>query len=405
MKRVLFALLFAVVSLVAVLLVRGLLSSSRQVVSEASPPVRVDADGVAERLAGALRIRTLSVPGGPEDEATFLELHDYLAVTWPVAHATLTREVVGGLSLLYAWQGTDPSLPPLLLLGHLDTVPVDPAAEASWTRPPFSGEVADGFVWGRGALDDKGQVVAQLEAVEALLVEGFRPRRTVLLAYGHDEEIGGRRGAGEIAALLEARGVRASLVLDEGMIIADGMVPGVAAPAALLGISEKGSIHVRISATGEPGHSSMPPRHTAVGRVSAAVAKLEASPMKAALDGPAAMLFDVLGPEMDFGKRLVFANRWLLGPLVVKTLEANHRTNALVRTTAAETRPTSSPRWPRRSSTSASTPATTSSRCSRTPARSSGTRTSVSRWTPTTSRASHRRSPTSMGPGIGSWSA
>src|SRR5258708_4022762 len=156
----------------------------------------VDARAAAEHLAAALRFRTVARPDGqPAEPAEMAGLDRYLEATFPRVRAALSREVVADYSLLYTWRGADPALPPLLLLSHLDVVPV----EGGWTVPPFSGRIADGWIWGRGALDDKMGVVGALQAVELLLPRGFRPRRTVLLAFGHDEEVGGRRGAAIIA--------------------------------------------------------------------------------------------------------------------------------------------------------------------------------------------------------------
>ncbi|HEX2188994.1 MAG TPA: M20/M25/M40 family metallo-hydrolase, partial [Longimicrobiaceae bacterium] len=209
-------LLLGVLLLVGVLVARAFGFDSRQVPAEPAAPFSVDTAAAAERLAGALRIRTVSFSdSAPAAGPEWAEMHAYLARSFPRAHAALRRETLGG-SLLYTWPGAEPPLPPVLLMGHLDVVPVEPGTERAWTRPPFAGVVADGFVWGRGALDDKLGVLGTLEAVEGLLAEGFRPRRTVLLAFGSDEEVGGRRGAARIAALLRARRVRPAWVLDEG---------------------------------------------------------------------------------------------------------------------------------------------------------------------------------------------
>ena len=179
--------------------------------------------------------------------------------------------------------------------------------------------------------------MAVLEAVEMLLKKGFEPRRTVYLAFGHDEEIGGKAGAARIAAVFESRKIRLKYALDEGLAITQGIVPGVEKPAALVGIAEKGSISVELSALASGGHSSMPPAQTAVGIVAAAVHSLENNPMPASLDGPAALLFDRLGPEMPFLTKLAIANRWLLGRVIIGQLTNGPATNALVRTTTAAT--------------------------------------------------------------------
>ena len=153
-------------------------------------------------------------------------------------------------SLLFRWPGSDPGLAPILLMGHLDVVPVEPGTEARWTHPPFSGAVDGAFVWGRGALDDKVSVLGLAEATELLLREGFAPRRTVYLAFGHDEEIGGNHGAAAIARTLGERGVRLAFTLDEGMgIVQRGLVPGLDGDVALVGIAEKGYVSLELAAT------------------------------------------------------------------------------------------------------------------------------------------------------------
>jgi carboxypeptidase PM20D1 len=195
----------------------------------------------------------------------------------------------------------------------------------------------DGFIWGRGALDNKSAVLGTLEAVEMLLLEGFRPARTLYLAYGHDEEVGGAAGAGEIAQLLKARGVELEMVLDEGGVISDGILPGIAEPVALVGIAEKGFVTVELSAQAAGGHSSLPQGQSAIGILSAAVARLESSPMEARLEGPTRQLLDQIGPRFPISQRAVFANLWLTAPLVLRRLEGSPTTNAMVRTTTAPT--------------------------------------------------------------------
>ena len=192
-------------------------------------PLALDEAALAERLAGAVRIPTISLEDRSAiDRAAFDTLLAYLRSSFPRTHAALKLEAVSTHSLLYTWAGRDAQTAPVLLLAHLDVVPVEPGTEARWTHPPFSGAIADGYVWGRGALDDKNGALAQLEAVEHLLASGFTPQRTILLAFGHDEEIGGKEGAQKIAALLKERGVKAEWALDEGGAITQGIIKGVA---------------------------------------------------------------------------------------------------------------------------------------------------------------------------------
>jgi carboxypeptidase PM20D1 len=321
----------------ALVLVRTAVSRPRR---EPLPPAEAltfDAAAATERLAGAVRIPTVSAENAADrPAAAFAALEAHLARSFPLTHATLKRETVGDGALLYTWTGAEP-LPPIVLMGHLDVVPVEAGTEAAWTHQPFGGEIADGFVWGRGTLDDKVTVLGILEAVEALAREGHRPRRTVLLAFGADEEVGGQGGAARIAALLRERGTTPALVVDEGGAIMHDAVPGVRAPVALVGIAEKGFASVELLATSPGGHSMAPPPHTAVGILARAVARLEDHPFPATLGGATTALFDAVSPEMPFGMRLLFANRWLFAPVIEWQLSRNPSTNATIRTTTAVT--------------------------------------------------------------------
>jgi carboxypeptidase PM20D1 len=264
-------------------------------------------------------------------------MHAYLENAFPEVHSQLERETVRRHSLLYTWRGTDPSLKPILLMGHLDVVPIEPGTEHKWSEAPFSGRVSGGSIWGRGAVDNKSAVVGMLEAVEMLLKEGFRPARTVYLAYGHDEEVGGTQGAKEIAVLLKRRGVELEMVLDEGGVIGDGLLPGVSQPVALVGIAEKGFVSIELTVQQAGGHSSLPPPQSTVGILGAAIARLEENQMPARLEAPTRQLFARISPQFPVAQRAAFANLWLTRPLVMRKLEDNPATNAMVRTTTSAT--------------------------------------------------------------------
>lgn len=306
----------------------------------AAPPAAVVAipETAAERLAGAVRIPTIAHenPAGFDGQA-FRDLHAYLRRVFPRVHRELRTEAVAEHSLLYTWPGREASAEPILLMGHLDVVPIEPGTEKQWQQPPFSGRIADGFVWGRGAIDNKSAVVGILEAAEMLLAEGFSPNRTIYVAFGHDEEVGGTQGARRIAELLKSRGVRLGFVLDEGGVIGEGLLPGVSPPVAMVGIAEKGFATIELTTKTSGGHSSLPPKQSAVGILSAAIARLEKHQMPARLEAPTRQLFERVAPEFGFAKRVVFANLWLTKPLVVRQLEATPTTNAMVRTTTAAT--------------------------------------------------------------------
>ncbi len=339
MRRFLLLLLFAALALLGVLLINTLRLPNRQLAAvPAAPAVALAPDSALAHLAGALRIPTVSRSRYADtDTVPFDQLQAYLQRTFPLVHQRLRRQTVNHYGLLYEWPGTDPALKPLLLLAHQDVVPVLPGTEGQWTRPPFAGQQAGGYLYGRGALDDKLNVLGQLEAVEALLRAGFRPRRTVLLAFGHDEETLGQRGAAALAALVQRQHPQLEMVLDEGGLVKADGVAGLTQPVALVGVSEKGYLTLELSATGQGGHSSMPPALTSVGRVAAAVARLEAATFPARLDGGVSGLLAYLAPAVPFGKRLVFANQWLFGGLIKKSLAATPSGNAALRTTTAPT--------------------------------------------------------------------
>jgi len=338
MKRILTLLTLGVLAVIAVLLMRTLRFGSKQIQVQPATPITLDRQALAARLARALQFQTVSHQDPAQlDREQFLSLHRYLAEQFPLVHAHLKRETVGDFSLLYTWEGTEPARKPVLLLAHMDVVPVEPGTEDKWNYPPFAGRVAEGFIWGRGSVDDKGSVFAILEAVEALLRAGFQPRASVLLAFGHDEEIGGEHGAQQIVKLLQSRGTQPVYVLDEGGAIIQGMIPGIAVPIAAVGIAEKGSVSVELAVRGAGGHSSSPPPHTAVGTVSAAVHRVEDNQMPVQLGGATLRLFEAVGPQMPFANRLALANLWLFGAIVERQLVSTPATNAAVRTTTAAT--------------------------------------------------------------------
>jgi len=313
---------------------------SRQLAVDPLAPIKVDEAGAAARLAEAVRLKTISSrEDGALNADQFKAFHALLQTKFPRTHAALKREVVNELSLLYTWEGADPKAKPIMLLAHQDVVPIAPGTEGDWQAPAFSGEVKDGFVWGRGSWDDKGNLLSQLEAVEMLVASGYKPPRTIYLAYGADEEVGGFRGAAKISALLQSRGVQLDFVIDEGLLVLDGVMPGIAKPTALIGVAEKGYMSVVLKMSATPGHSSMPPKKgtSAIAMMSAALNRLEDEQLPAGIRGVAAEMFDTLAPEMGGFSRVALSNLWLFGPVVQKQLEGAGSTNAMLRTTTALT--------------------------------------------------------------------
>jgi carboxypeptidase PM20D1 len=341
MRNWLAALGLVVVALAIAVGAKTFATPSRQIVAVPAQPVAVDAAAASARLGAAVRLKTIASDTDVDaNAAEFLALHAHLQASFPKLHAALKREVIGKYGLLYTWPGSDPQAAPIALLAHQDVVPIAPGTEGDWQVPPFSGSRQDGFVWGRGAWDDKGNLMGILEAVELRVAAGFQPRQTIYLAFGQDEELGGERGAKEIAGLLKERGVHLRWVIDEGLLITEGMVPGLARPAAIVGVAEKGFLTVRLTASATPGHSSMPPvdaASSAIGMLSRALTRVEAEQMPFALRGVGRESFDALAPEMGVGSRVLLSNLWLFGPIVAAELKKSPSANASFRTTTALT--------------------------------------------------------------------
>ncbi|XP_066997116.1 N-fatty-acyl-amino acid synthase/hydrolase PM20D1 isoform X2 [Anabrus simplex] len=293
----------------------------------------------AERLAGALKIPTVSYAVDKQEKQALLQFHQFLETNFPLMHSAsyIKKEVINEYSLLYTVHGTSRGKLPYLLASHLDVVPVDPKA---WEVPPFGGKIVNHtYIYGRGAIDDKTGVMGIMEAVEYMLQKGHRPQRTFYIAFGHDEEISGKRGAQELAKALVARGVdRLDFVLDEGFPLTKGLIPGTDRHVAIVGVSEKGTATLELSVKGTPSHSSFPPPESAIGILASAVARLEENPQPAMLgEGPEAATFKYLAPHVSFGYRLLYNNLWLFSGLMAREMEKKSITNAIVRTTTAIT--------------------------------------------------------------------
>jgi carboxypeptidase PM20D1 len=228
--------------------------------------------GSAERLSQMIQLATVSAELDQRGTEPFERFVELIERQYPLLHAALTRERIGSFGLLFRWQSPSAdAVAPLLLMAHYDVVPVD--ERDPWTFPPFEGRVHAGWVYGRGALDDKGPLLVVLEAVENLLTAGFTPARDVYLSFGGNEETFGD-AARDISDVLHQRGITPWLILDEGGAVTNAPLPFVSGDAAMVGVGEKGIASVRLTAQSEGGHASVPPRLTAVGRVSRAVTRL-----------------------------------------------------------------------------------------------------------------------------------
>ena len=308
-----------------------------------APPRPVDVAMAAQHLGEAVRFQTVSHQDKAEDQpAEWDRLHAWLQATYPDAHRVMTREVVDGHALVYTWKGTEPALPPIVLMAHQDVVPVTPGSEGAWTHPPFDGAVADGAVWGRGSIDDKGSLVTLFEALDGLAKAGFTPRRTVILVSGHDEEVRGG-GARAAAALLKARGVKAPFVLDEGMVVVADH-PVTHAPVALIALAEKGYATLTVTAPAVGGHSSAPPPQTGVATLAKAVLAIADKPFPMRFSGPGADMLKSLAPHASPTVKMAAANTWLFSPFLVKETSRTPAGAAMLHTTIAPTMLKGSPK-------------------------------------------------------------
>jgi carboxypeptidase PM20D1 len=320
----------------------GATSEAQASVTLPEPPP-VDVASAADMLGAAIRIQTVTYAAGdpkPGADQPWIDLHAALQAHYPDIFAKMSLEYVDTNAMLMTWAGTDPSLQPIILMAHQDVVPVNPGTDADWTHGPFGGVVADGYIWGRGAMDDKGSLIAILEAGDALAKSGWTPKRTVIFAFGHDEEVSGN-GAQAIFALLKSRNVTPIMVLDEGFFVLENN-PITGKATAMIGVAEKGSVSVSITANTEGGHSSRPPLNSGSVRIAKVILALENNQMPMDLSAPPfGQMMQALAPDLPFATKLALANRWLLGG-VVKSQLSEGIAAAMVRTTTAPTMMTGS---------------------------------------------------------------
>lgn len=294
---------------------------------------------VARHLADAVRFKTVSYSAHAHEVEKNSELdamRAWIDQTYPNFKSIAPRDIMGK-SLLYTWKGANPDLPPVLLMAHMDVVPVVPGTESQWTHGPFSGDIAGGFVWGRGAIDDKGSLICILEAVDRLAAAGFVPARTIMFAFGQDEEVGGSTGAAHMAKVLAARGIHFAWVLDEGGTIQMEPYPGVHQPIAFIAVAEKGYLTLDLVAHGTGGHSSRPTGDLAIGRLAQAVTNVVRHPFQSGLDGIQKRKLEIIAPYTPFGTRFVLDNLWLTAPVVEAQMSAVPDAAARLHTTISPT--------------------------------------------------------------------
>lgn len=302
-----------------------------------------DVQASIKNLSQAIRFQTVSHQNAAENQVEeWTKLHVWLQSTYPTVHSAMKREVVGGGTFIYTWTGSAPAEPAIIVMAHQDVVPVTAGTEKDWKFPPFNGAIAGNAVWGRGAVDDKGSLIGLFEALEALAKQGFKPRRTIYLISGHDEEVGGT-GAQAAADLLARRGVKALFTIDEGSaVILDA--PLINGPAILIGVAEKGYATLKVTAKAAGGHSSMPPKETGVINLAKAVVAINDKPFPLELKGPGVQMLGALAAKKGGATKMAMANPWLFGGMVKNTASETPAGAAMLHTTIAPTMLEGSPK-------------------------------------------------------------
>jgi carboxypeptidase PM20D1 len=337
MKKIFILICGVIVLIITVVVLRTMLFKSKQLVLDIDKPVTVS-DSSIINLQKAIQFKTISYDDASLiDSSQFLGFHDFLQSTYPLVFSKLTLEKVNELSLVLHWKGKDAGKDPLVLMAHQDVVPIEESSIHEWKADPFSGEIKDGVLYGRGAIDDKGSLIAILESAEMLLKDNFVPEVDIYFVFGHDEEVSGQKGAKAIVQLFKERGIKPRMVLDEGGIITTYKVPGLKKTAAVIGIAEKGYLTLDLTIKIAGGHSSMPEKKTAIEEMAKAVYLLNKTPFPAEIGEVVHLFMDYVGPEMPFVSKMAMANRWLFSPIIKNTYSKTPAANAVLRTTSVTT--------------------------------------------------------------------
>ena len=290
-----------------------------------------------EHLAQSTTIPVIGYDDANNDSINhhaILDFHQWVKNTYPLIAKNAKWEIINQHSLLITLKGQS-NKAAAMFLGHFDVVPTPDSAD--WKHKPFKGTIAKDTLWGRGALDDKNVIVALLEAAEYRLSKGFQFNRTLIFAFGHDEETGGKNGAAAIAKHLIKNKTAVSFIADEGFGVMKGIVPGLTNNCAIIGLSEKGNVSIKLSVKQLGGHSAWPNPENATSILSRGLSKLENYQFPAHLDGPVRGLFTEAAPYMDWGYRALFSNLWITAPLVKTVLLGGEKTAATIRTTHVTT--------------------------------------------------------------------
>ncbi|NNC38039.1 MAG: M20/M25/M40 family metallo-hydrolase [Acidimicrobiales bacterium] len=313
------------------------LSKSTVTTSDASVDfIDIDKTAASINLAKAVRFKTVTEQVRDDtDWQEFEKFQAWMRETYPAFYDAVKTETIADHALYHTWEGSDPSLDPIVFMAHQDVVPASEDPNSGWEFPPFGGDIIDGFVYGRGTIDCKGTLIGLMEAANRLAASGYQPKRKLIFSFGHDEEISGS-GAKTAAELMKSRGIKPYAVIDEGGAIITGL-NGIEKPIAMIGVAEKGYLTLVLTAKARGGHSSTPPTYTAIGALSKAIAIIEANPFDSGMDKVTKKMLQAMATEQDFKTRMAMANLWLFRPMVEKKMKSQDQSRAMLGTTIAPT--------------------------------------------------------------------
>lgn len=338
MKKVLLGILLIVAIVLGIVFFNFLTLPSLQQPVEGTKTDISSITDANQRLAQSLTYPTISYEDTSLiDFEPYIAFHNFLRGTFPNIFHNVNVEMISDYTMLLHWEGTDKSLLPGILMAHYDVVPVSDDTKDLWSVAPFEGIIKGDTLFGRGAVDNKINLMAQMEAIDFLLKNKFWPKRDLYFVFGHDEEIGGRNGALKVAELLRDRGIKAEFVLDEGGFVTEKMVPGVTQPVALVGTSEKGYMNVELSVNIDGGHSSMPAPDNAIATLSKALNDLSQQPFESKITPSVETFIQHVAPHSKFINKLAMSNMWLFKPIIYNIYSASPSGNAMIRTSMVPT--------------------------------------------------------------------
>ena len=318
----------------AVIVIRALAFRPRSISAVSTEEVSFDKDAAVSALQQLVQCKTVSYNDPRlEDEAEFQKLRELLPRLYPNVFAVCKLTEFPDRGILLRWHGRSADSP-AVMMAHYDVVPAD---EEKWDKPPFSGIIEDGVLWGRGTLDTKVTMNGALSAANHLIGQGFVPEQDVYFAFSGGEEVNGK-GAVHIVDYLESQGITPGMVVDEGGAVVRDVFPGVKEACAMIGIAEKGMINAQYSVKSSGGHASAPPVKTPIPTLAKACRNVIGHPFKMDITAPAGKMFDTLARHSTFLYRLIFANLWCFRPVLDLICRmSGGEMNALVRTTTAFT--------------------------------------------------------------------